>query len=198
MIHFKKSIQFMILLVACFSHITYSHEEYKNNRTELMEYVIEKEAEIKIKKAIVDKLWDTYFYNQSIATGTVHVKDNVYITHQTIALRRIYTTDADVAEYRIVEDEFNMLIENTIEHIKYMVLQGADLHAQDVLGKTVIDYCRTKKIYETLVKCGAPTTWEKWCSFNTEAAVVVGFAGIVTLTIAGFITACTVKILLGT
>jgi len=147
-------------------------------RTELINYLIGKEVEIKNAKTDLEKLWDTYFYKQDTLTNAVVVPGQIYVNYEPIPLRKMYTTDQDVAQYRVAEDAFTLLIDDTIQDIKRMVAHGADLLGQDHDGKTILEYCYTKKIYETLVNLGAPASFNAWCYFNTDAVRFIGFIAV--------------------
>ena len=92
--------------------------------------------------------------------------------------KRIWITDEDVAEYRNLENEYDLFIENTIENIKTMVLHGADLQAYDIQGKSVSDHCYSYEIYYALRDLGAPL------SFNDQIGhvIVTGLFVMVTAT----------------
>jgi hypothetical protein len=147
-------------------------------RTPLINYLIGKEVEIKNAKSDLEKLWDRYFYKQDTLSHGEVVPGQIYINYEPIPLRKMYTTDQDVVQYKVAEDAFNLLIDDTIQDIKRMVAHGADLFVQDQDGKTIVEYCYTKKIYETLVDLGAPASFNAWCYFNPDAVRFIGFMAV--------------------
>ena len=152
-----------------------------------MNYVIEKEAEIKIKKIDLDKLWDKYFYKKEFVRSSMQINGYTSSSYDSIEVRKIYTTDADVAEYRIVEDAFNLFVDDIIENIKVIIFNGADLQARDNRGKSVRDYCYTQKISDALRELGAPATSGE----DAFAVIFVGCLGVATLTVSYILlTAC--------
>ena len=142
MIHFTKKFYAIIFGIFCMSQVMQSSDmRDQDGRTELMNYVIQIEKEIKSKKSKLDKLCEKYFtWNQKTK----------------ILEKRVWSTDEDVIQYRKFEDEYDRLIEETIENIKIMVSTGADLQARDLQGNSVSDYCYTHKIYDALRTLGAP------------------------------------------
>ena len=184
---FTKKLSFMMMLVCCILQTVQAIDTSdRDGRTPLMNYVIDKEIEIKNAKFDLKKLWDTYFYKQDIVSNTMHLQgkwNGTYMAcdiYEGITLRKIYTTDEDVAQYRKVEDAFNLLIDDTIQNIKRMVRDGADLFAQDQCGKTVMEYCYTKRIYEVLLNLGASDSLCAWCYFNIKEAQLIGLVVIPT------------------
>ena len=179
MMKFTKKLSFIMMLVCCMSQTMQSADmSDQYGRTPLINYLIGKEVEIKNAKSDLEKLWNTYFYKQDNVVHAVHTPGQIYVIHQSNALRKIYTTDQDVAQYRIVEDAFNLLIDDTIENIKRMVSHGADLLARDQFGKTIIEYCYTEKIYEALLYLGAPNSFNAWCYFNHETVELMAFIAV--------------------
>lgn len=185
---FTRKLNLMLVAICCMTQVTQATNELdENDRTELMSYIIEKEAEIKIKKSEVEKIWNKYFYQEKIVSGySTDARGNTSTSYKYIPLRKIYTTDVEVAEYRIIEDEFNLFVDNIIENIKIMVFNGADLQARDVHGKTVRDYCCTNKIDKVLRNFGAPTSlYEDDCEIigkRIVGTIVVGLSFLVVMT----------------
>ena len=176
MMKFTKKLSFIMMLVCCMSQAMQSADmSDQYGRTPLMNYLIGKEVEIKNAKSDLKKLWDRYFYKKETLSNAVVAPGQIYVIHEPIPLRKMYTTDQDVAQYKVGEDAFNLLIDDTIQDIKRMVRDGADLLAQDQDGKTIIEYCYTKKIYEALVNLGAPSSLSAWCYFNPDAVIFMGF-----------------------
>jgi len=71
-------------------------------------------------------------------------------------------------------------------NIKSMVELGAIVDIQDLFGKTLLDYCFTKDIYESLLGIGVPFQINSWIYFNYDyyvkkAPIVVPVLTIVTL-----------------
>ena len=165
--------------MCCIAQTTQSSDvRDQDGRTELMNYVREQELEIEIRKIDLDKLWNTYFYKEKIVSGySTDAQGNTSSSYKYIPLRKIYTTDADIAQYRKIEDEYNLFIDDIIENIKIMVLNGADLQAYDQHGKNIINYCFTKEIHDTLQYLGAPFSLQAWIYFNPSEALVNGFFG---------------------
>jgi len=188
MIHFTRKLNLMMLIMCCIAQTTQSSDvRDQDGRTELMNYVREQELEIEIRKIDLDKLWNTYFYKKKFAKGSMQVDGRTVHVYESIALRKIYTTDENVAQYRIVEDEFNLFVDGIIENIKIMVLNGANLQARDIRGKSISDYCYTKKIYDTVRNLGAPRSlFEEDCLI-----VAIGLLTIVTVLVsANFLITC--------
>jgi len=151
----------LIIFIPCFivqilqAHDAYYHYD-NHGRTALMNYVIEIEAELAIKKTTFDAFFDACFYKQNVYNGFIIIDGRIIHLYDSIIVRKIYTTDADVAQCKILNDEYDALIEHAIENIKIMVLNGHNLQARDHDGKSVSDYCSTYEIYTALKKLGAP------------------------------------------
>src|SRR3990167_4660232 len=91
-----RKLNFMMFMICCMAQMTQASDvRDEQGRTELMNYVIQKEVEIKIKKAELDKLWDLYFYEKKFVRNTVHVNGQNINIHDSITLRKIDTTDAN-------------------------------------------------------------------------------------------------------
>ena len=187
----------MLIAICCMSQIIQSNDVCDQaNKTQLIQYLIDKEIEIGAKKSEVDKIWDRYFYKEKIISG--HYTDAQKHTHacyKYVPLRKIYTTDADVAQYKIIADEYNLLVQNVIENIKLMVFNGADLQAYDQHGKNVMSYCFTKEIYDALQDLGAPFSLQAWAYFNPNDALLAGViaapvAMFTTMAVTAIVVAC--------
>lgn len=158
--HSIKKLNFVIFITCFITHIIQAHNAFDSSdnhgRTALMNYVIKIEAEIEIKKNELDTLFNACFYTQNVYNGSVIIDGKVIPMYNSVIERKIYTTDADVAQCKILNDEYNTLVENAIKKIKMMILDGHNLQARDHDGKSVSDYCSTYKIYTVLKKLGAP------------------------------------------
>ena len=75
------------------------------------------------------------------------------------------------------DDYYAMIIHHkAVRHqtqinIEKMVELGAAVDVYDVHGKTLLDYCVTKEIYETLLAVGAPFQINAWAYFNYDSYV---------------------------
>jgi hypothetical protein len=142
MIHSTKRFYAMIFAICCMSNIMQSNDmRDEHGRTEIMNYLIEQEKEITSKRSQLDKLCEKYF-----------VKNQ----ETKMLEKRVWATDEDVIQYRKFEDEYDRLIQETIENIKIMVCNGAGLQARDLKGNSITDYCKTNQIYYALRDLGAP------------------------------------------
>lgn len=74
-----------------------------------MNYVIEKEEQIKKETKDLEDLWDMYFYTEE-RTSAYPTGNGAIIVIKYIPIRRIYTTDADVAIFRQKEEAFIHLL----------------------------------------------------------------------------------------
>ena len=177
----------MLIAVCCMSQIIQSTDACDQaSKTQLIQYLIEKEIEIGAKKSEVDKIWDRYFYKEMIVSGHYRGANNQMQTcYKYMPIRKIYTTDADVAQYKIIEDEYILLVQDVIENIKLMVFNGADLQAYDQHGKNITSYCFTKEIYDALQHLGAPFSLQAWAYFNPNEA---SLAGVIAAPVAMFTT----------
>lgn len=171
----------MMVAIFCMPQVMQASSDFfdLDGRTELINYVIEKEAEIKVKKLDLDKLFDAYFHKKEFVTSSVCINGQVCNFHDYVIVRKMYTTDADVASYRIVEEAFNLFVDEIIENIKVIIFNGADLQARDNRGKSIRDYCYTQKISDVLRDLGAPATSGE----ETLCIIVKGFLGVTTVTI---------------
>ena len=154
-------------------------------RTELMNYVIQQEAEMNTKRFEFENFWNACFYKKSFYSYSIRIEPGRWIdVYDTVILRKMYTTDADVAQCKKLEDELHVFIKNTIldtiENIKIMVFNGADLQARDIYGKSVTDYYYTYEIYYVLRDLGAPATLFEENCMNA----VYGFAKVAAVTVA--------------
>jgi len=151
-----KKLKLMMVIMFCMPQFIQASSDLfdQHGKTELMNYIIKKESEIKVLG--LENLFDLYFYNKKFMTSSICVNGHVCSSYDSVILRKMYTTDDDVAKYKIIEDEFNLLIEDVLANIKIMVLNGADLQLRDQHGKSAIDYCNTKEIFTLLRQLGAP------------------------------------------
>jgi len=165
----------MMIVVCCMSQFMQASSDLfdQNDRTSVIRYVIE----IEDKKSEIVRLWKSFFYRQQIATSSFYYQGQMITTHEYITLRKVNTTDENVAEYNKAEAEYDLFIEDAIENIKLMVSNGADLNAQDEFGKTVIDYCSVEKVYNVLRELGAPFSLKAWAYFHSAEAIIIGFIG---------------------
>lgn len=179
MIHFTKKFYAMIFAICSISQIMQATDmRDEAGRTELMNYVIAAEKEIEYKKSELRTLWNTYFYLQATPINNIGLSGTTVYNFTTV--RKIYTTDVDVAHYKKVEDEYNLFIEDIRNDIKSMVLHGADLQARDAFGKSISDYSSSHEIYYFLRDLGAPATLLQ----DQCIRVVYGLCGATALTIA--------------
>ena len=186
----------MMVVICCTSQAIQSSDvRDQYDRTELMNYVIQQETEIKNKTAEFHKFWNACFYTKTFYSYSIQIEPGRWIDiYDTVVLRKMYTTDADVAQCKKLEDELHVFIKNTIldtiENIKIMVFNGADLQARDIYGKSVIDYYYTYEIYYVLRDLGAPVTLFEARCMN----VVYGFLGATAVTIGIFVIATCCKV----
>ncbi|AXK61037.1 hypothetical protein [Candidatus Chromulinivorax destructor] len=192
MIHFTKKFYAMMFVVFCMSNIMQSHDmSDEEGRTEIMNYVIAIEKEIALKKSELEKLWSTYFYTKITVTNNALIKDTGMQYYDFTTLRKAYTTEADVEHYKKVKDEYNSFIKDIRDNIKSMVLDGANLQARDVKGKSVSDYCCSWEMYDILHELGAPRTLNQEFWGAIVGGVVITSSGAVIITAAAVVaTAC--------
>lgn len=174
MIQHIKKLNLMMIMCCASQFIQAADLCSKADATNVIRCVIE----IENKKSEKEKLWDAYFYNYSIAVNSVYVNGKYITVYHTMPLRKPYTSDADVAEYQRIEDEFNTSIQVIIENIKFMVSNGADLAVQDEFGKTAVDYCSIQEIYQVLRDLGAPFSLKAWFYFNENEATLISAVSI--------------------
>lgn len=170
-----RKLNLMMIVVCCMPQVIQASSDFfdHDDRTSVIRYVIE----IEDKKSEIVNLWHSFFYKQEIVTGSYYYQGQLITTHKYITLRKMNTTDENVAEYNKAEIEYDLFIEAAIENIKFMVSNGADLNAQDEFGKTVIDYCSVEKVYNALRELGAPFSLKAWAYFHSAEAIIIGFIG---------------------
>jgi len=162
----------------------------QDDRTNVIRCVID----IENQKMEIDKLWDLYFYNQTIEVSSVLVNGQYMKVYNSFSLRKPYTTDENVTQYQKNKNEYDLFIEDAIENIKFMVSNGADLSTKDEFGKTVMDYCSVQEVYNVLRDLGAPISLKVWFYFNENEAILISSVAVVTIAFglgvtAGFIRA---------
>lgn len=113
----------------------------EQGRTRLMNYIIKQEAALIALRVKIDTLWND------------HVE---------------WLDDTEWDEYYAIIIQHQAMCHQTQVHIKKMVELGADVNIQDALGKTLLDYCVTKEIYETLLALGADFQIDSWVYFNYD------------------------------
>ena len=184
---FTKKLSFM-MLICCMSQVVQSSDvSDQNGRTPLMNYVINKEIEIKNVKSDLEKLWDTYFYIKKTIQSCSIVDGRAIFSYKKNILNKPGTTDENIAEYKNFEIQLNLLIQNAVEDVTKMVLDGADVHVYDQQGKTVLDYCYTEPMYKALRKFGASSLFTTWAYFNPGEVVINGFVGTVAVIVGAVI-----------
>ena len=138
----------------------------EQGRTPLMNFVIEKEAQILKDAKDLEDLWNMYFYKEKRQDGYAYVNGMVVPLYKYIPIRKIYTTDEDVAVYRQKEQDFINFMSATIKNINVIVQSGVDVNAKDFAGNTVQNYCYSESIYNELRRLGADFQYCPWIYFN--------------------------------
>ena len=156
-------------------------------RTELINFVIQAEDEISRSKKELEKIWSTYFYKEKFHDGNIKLKNGVSIPHYKYSpIRKIYTTDADVALYRQKEQEYSKLILQATKQIGQIVRSGVDVNAKDHEGNTAVNYCYTYELYDALCKQGASFQLRSWIYFNPGTSMLIGVpAALMTMAVIG-------------
>ena len=72
------------------------------------------------------------------------------------------------SNYFAVIMQHKAILYQTTINIKKMVELGAAVDVQDIFGKTVLDYCMTKEIYDVLIGVGVPFQIDAWIYFNYD------------------------------
>ena len=179
--HFRMNIKIIMFFVCCISQMIVSNQIYDwFDSAPLIEYVEEKEIEIERAKIYLDYLYDKYFYTEKFISDYIPTDKGVIIVYTYRIARRIHTTDANLAEYQNVKNNFDLLIDDAVEHIKMMVFNGASLYMYDQYGNSVVNYCYTKEIYDVLRDLGAPFSLQAWAYFYPDEAIIAGCSGFVT------------------
>ena len=180
MMNITKKLSFMMMLVCGMSQAIQSNDACDDNgRTPLMNYVIDKEIEIKNAQSDLEKLWDRYFYIEKVYDGCVVVMGQAVVFFKKNIKNKVDTTDENAAEYEKAKNELSLLVQDAIKTVEIMALEGADVSVYDQQGKTVLDYCYTRDIYKALRKFGASSSFETWAYFNPGEIIVNGFLGTV-------------------
>lgn len=177
MIHFTKRLYAMIFAVCCMSQTMQSNDICdEQGRTEIINYLIQQEKEIALKKSELEKLCKKYFAKN----------------YKTKMLeKKAWVTDENITHYRNMENELDCLLEETIKNIKMMVVDGASLQSRDLGGLSISDYCKTNEIYYVLRELGAPITLNEQFWGAIVGGVVITSAGAVIITAAAVVaTAC--------
>lgn len=80
----------------------------------------------------------------------------------------LWNDDAEWDDYYAVITQHTVTCHQTQIQIKKMIELGAALDIQDTSGKTLLDHCVTKEIYETLLALGTPFQVNLWIHFNYD------------------------------
>lgn len=160
------------------------HPRDEQGRTQLMNFVINKEQELKCIKADLDHLWHTCYHYVQINDGYITEQIN---NRQSIAKpiykqkleRRPSCTDADIYALKQREQDERNFLDQTIRTIRFMD-QSEDLYinAIDYNGYTVQNYCYTYEIYQELRRLGASFQYIPFMYFNPVfwTAITAGVA----------------------
>ncbi len=94
-----------------------------------------------------------------------------------------YVIEQEIAidPYRVGYTILPSFLSEIKDVITKMVKQGADLSMQDFKGKTVMDYCKTKAIYQYLHSLGAPMNFDAWLSCYHNAVIGLSLVSAVAL-----------------
>lgn len=160
----KKILSSLLMMVSLLtSMIQGSDVRDEQGRTELMNYVIEREATLvemhKLLDLIAEKRLDDaidLLFKQKRTIDDVRKSSDslLYIHYQREAIR-------------------NYVLE-TCEQLQDMVDDEAELEEKDCEGKKVLDFCKTRKIYCTLRELGAPFQFNKWASVYQNYLIASG------------------------
>ena len=159
---YNKIIQFSLLLtIMSFSGYVYSKNQEnvqksviidEEGRTLLMNYVIQQEAEIaKLKLYAFNKFFPGMEYNSALyyldLKGFVQEKLSSYY---------------QAKEYKDLYAEIDITVNEIGRMIAQMGTDKSQLALQDMYGKTVLNYCYTKEVYNKLRAAGVPFQFDTW------------------------------------
>lgn len=181
MIFIKKMLSRVFIITSLLSHHMQAIDVRDGQgRTLLMNFVINKEAQILKDKKDLKTLWDVYFYKEYQHQGYMHTSNGIVAIYKYVPIRRLYTTDEDVKVYKQKEQDLADLINTTIKNIRIIAQSDIDINAQDFAGNTVQNYCYSEEIYHELRDLGANFQYLPWIYFHptlgtvTTTGVVVG------------------------
>lgn len=177
-------IQKMLCCLLIFARVmSYQIQELnirdEQGRTSLMNFVIEKEAQILQDTKDLKTLWDTYFYRECRHEGYTYTGNGIVALYKYVPTRRIYTTDADVVMYKQKEQDLANFVSSTIKSIRIIVQSGVDINAKDYTGYTVQNYCYSEEIYNELRRLGADFQYCPWVYFNPTLGTLATTGAIV-------------------
>lgn len=135
----------------------------EQGRNVLMNYVIEREVEIvKMHKLLdllaekrLDDSIDLLFKRQRTIDDCRKNNDSLIYIHLQREAIRCYVLE-------------------TCEQIQEMFQDGIELDDTDLEGKTVLDFCTTRKIYCTLRELGAPFQFNRWAGVYQNYLIASG------------------------
>lgn len=146
----------------------------EHGRTELMNDVIFHEEQIASMKAVINELWHVCYKEEQVLIGSYQHK-NGYIQniYDTKIRRKPSCTDEDINRLKFHEETLVCYINDAVSGIKAKIQESdCQLYAHDNEGKTVINYCRTYKIYQVLMDHGAPFQIAAWIHFNSATTIL--------------------------
>lgn len=154
----------MSLLLVCGVMPMVAQQGYfrdESGRTELMNYIMSQEEQIKAAREDISRLWDICYESGNGSTDLAHVH------------RRASCTDADIHALIKREVALRSLIDSSVLYIRHLASQS-NLAAQDNKGLTVLNYCHTFEIYTELRRQGTPFQTSVWAYFHPTTAAFVG------------------------
>ncbi len=152
----------------------------EQGRTPLINYVIEKEAQILKDANDLEALWHIYFYKDERINGYIYAANGMITPlGKYFPIRRIDTMDADVAVYIKKEKELLDFTDAVIKNISVIVQSGVDVNAKDFAGNTAQNYCYSEPIYNELRRLGANFQYSPWAYFNPTSASLVATGAVI-------------------
>ncbi len=167
-------------------------EQEVSGRTELINYVIQQEDLIKTIDKEISELdaicyeTETFYssnYHHSPVPGSssgsniIGAKKAHALHTKTLDTRKNKKnscTSEDLEALKQKENDLKILISSTVEQIDIIALASnpSELGAEDSSGKTALNYCYTKEIYNKLREVGIPFQYRTWFYFNKMTLAV--------------------------
>lgn len=166
-----------------------------SGQTELINFVIRAEDEIRFIKSEIDRLWHVCFEKRRYSDGvdvkvTTDTKKGTSSTSITPkyryeTVRKASCTEADVYAYKARCQDLDATITRSVDTIRYMgQSQNLYINTKDYKGYAAQNYCYTYEIYAELRRQGAEFQILPFMYFNpgTTAlgitAVAIGACGV--------------------
>ncbi|MDP3788372.1 MAG: hypothetical protein Q8Q60_03605 [Candidatus Chromulinivorax sp.] len=180
----KTLLNFILICYFAINQAQASDADTTQDRTKLIEFIIQAEGNIKEKNKEVSDLWykcfeyktycDGYDIITETNTRTGYQNTQIIPRYRSKVERRASCTNDDINVYEKCKADLPEIVKQTVNSIKTMA-ESEELHinAKDSQGKAAQNYCYTYEIYQELCRQGAEFQCAPYMHFDRSVAGAV-------------------------